>query len=58
MRNAVMGWLSHKNAKVKAPTSTQQHKVTETVAVAAPVVRDNDIRAITMEKAVDLTFWW
>jgi hypothetical protein len=58
MRNVVMGWLSHKNTKVKTPTSTQQHKVTETVVAAVPIIKDNDIRSITMEKAVDLTFWW
>lgn len=57
MRNVVMGWLSHKNSKVKAP-STQQHKVSEAVATRVSVVKDNDIRSITMEKAVDLTFWW
>lgn len=66
MRNAVMGWLNHNKtvqSHVKATPQQQQHKAQDmaaSVAACATVthIKDNDIRQITMEKAIDLTFWW
>lgn len=53
-----MGWLSNKNTKVKKTSTPQQHLSPEVVARPVPGIKDNDVRQITMEKAIDLTFWW